>query len=128
MFTRLERLLRKLFDWYEFQKGRPTIIETIGSKARTHYKVKTEGVAEFKIHCVDCRYDYTYRGPMYRPKTATLYRVYCEFDDTIPVEIQQKLSKSMTFPILINPLTSEDYKRKTAVQMYLDIVLSGKKT
>jgi hypothetical protein len=125
MFNFLESKIRTIFDWHEASKGYRLVIVHIEEVCEgSHYTVQTDGGFLINIHCVETTFGSTYSSGMRLSKRMVLYEVRCFCDANTPEVLKAKLSVPRTVPSMVSTLTSREFRKKAAIQTYLDLVLS----
>jgi hypothetical protein len=123
MWNYFQQQVYKLGDELERLKGaRVYKHQLLTDKA--HYEVHVSRGFNFKIHCDDVLFVCEYKNKLWTNECWPAFRVRCEFSNEVPVFYQDRMKDVKFLPCIGSRFTSKEFKRKTAVKVYLDTVLT----
>lgn len=125
MFPLLVKLVGEIFDIIDRIKGPRNVVEKLADTPEgCDFKVITTAGFEFVIHCSEATYHAKYDGLFSSDQKRILYKIKSSCNDSVPVALRDKLTVEKTIPCLAPRFSTKQYKIKSAIRAYLDLLLN----
>jgi len=124
MFNYLKYQIKKLMNILEDFKGTKVVRYNCTYKTEdSNYRIVTNNDFEVVIYCAENVYTCEYSNPLFRPKELSVYHIYSVCSEHTPIFLKVKLTNELKIPSLTSFGTSREYKKKAAIQAYVDLVI-----
>jgi hypothetical protein len=123
MFITCTKLIHNCLDYFERLKGTREFkkLKTVSDPSH-FYTVLTNTNQEIKIFCDEIIYTVRYSKSWAKDKIYRVYYVHTSFDNNLPDDLKERLSKNLHIGNLLSPFSSIKSRKKAAIEAFVDYI------